>query len=65
MAKQAVKEKTKDSTRSTPEERARRKRAWQDAVKVLKAGTIRTGIPDLGREHEHYLYGRPKQHARD
>jgi len=65
MAKQQLKTKGKDSERLAPEERERREEAWKAAVKVLKAGAVRTGIPDLGLEHEHHLYGRSKHNANE
>jgi hypothetical protein len=63
MAKQAVIAKGDREGQLSNQERERRRRVWLAATKVLKAAAIRTGVPDLGLEHEHYLYGRPKQGA--
>jgi Fic family protein len=35
--------------------------AWQAFGEVLKRHTVRTGIADLAQQHDHYLYGKPKQ----
>lgn len=34
---------------------------WQAFGKALKRHTVRTGILDLAHQHDHYLYGKPKQ----
>jgi hypothetical protein len=35
--------------------------AWDEFLRVLDESEVDTGIPDLAHQHEHYLYGTPKQ----
>lgn len=35
--------------------------AWDEFLRVLEECKVDTGIPDLAHQHEHYLYGTPKQ----
>jgi hypothetical protein len=34
---------------------------WDGLIQWLEECKIDTGIPDLAHQHEHYLYGTPKQ----
>lgn len=34
---------------------------WNDLMQTLNRCTVDTGIADLAHEHDHYLYGKPKQ----
>jgi hypothetical protein len=34
---------------------------WHDLTQLLQASQVDTGIEDLAHQHEHYLYGTPKQ----
>ncbi len=35
--------------------------AWEDFFDLVDRCQVQTGIPDLAHQHEHYLYGVPKQ----
>ena len=35
--------------------------AWGDFAQLLKDCQVHTGIGDLAHQHDHYLYGTPKQ----
>lgn len=35
--------------------------AWGDFAQLLKDCQVQTGISDLAHQHNHYLYGTPKQ----
>lgn len=35
--------------------------SWDDLSKLIAQSQISTGISDLAQEHDHYLYGKPKQ----
>ncbi|NUO82032.1 antitoxin family protein [candidate division KSB1 bacterium] len=39
--------------------------AEQDSAFALAELAVETGIPDLAREHDHYLYGTPKREKRN
>ena len=34
--------------------------AWDALTQLLKACSVETGITDLAHQHDHYLYGKPK-----
>ena len=34
---------------------------WNDLSRLIAQSQISTGISDLAQEHDHYLYGKPKQ----
>ena len=35
--------------------------AWEAMTKLVESCAVETGIPDLAHQHDHYLYGKPKQ----
>jgi predicted DNA-binding antitoxin AbrB/MazE fold protein len=35
--------------------------SWEALAQLLADSTIDTGVPDLARQHDHYLYGIPKR----
>lgn len=34
---------------------------WNTLAQLLKDCAVETGIKDLAQQHDHYLYGKPKQ----
>jgi len=34
---------------------------WQGLTQLLEDCAVETGISDLAQQHDHYLYGKPKQ----
>lgn len=36
-------------------------RSWDALTQLLEECAIDTGVPDLARQHDHYLYGIPKR----
>ena len=37
------------------------KAAWDALQQLVENCTVETGISDLAHQHDHYLYGKPKQ----
>ena len=37
------------------------KEEWDALDKLIETCALETGITDLARQHDHYLYGKPKQ----
>jgi hypothetical protein len=37
------------------------KEAWDAMMKLVETCSVKTGIPDLAHQHDHYLYGKPKR----
>jgi hypothetical protein len=35
--------------------------AGEDPLRFLAENAVATGIPDLAEQHDHYIYGAPKQ----
>lgn len=38
---------------------------WNKLLQTIEEGTISTGIKDLAHEHDHYLYGTPREYLVD
>ena len=34
---------------------------WQALTQLVETCAVETGISDLAQQHDHYLYGKPKQ----
>ena len=34
---------------------------WDQLMQIIEQNTVDTGIEDLAHQHDHYLYGKPKQ----
>jgi hypothetical protein len=34
---------------------------WDQLLKIVDRNTMDTGVEDLATQHDHYLYGKPKQ----
>ena len=34
---------------------------WDQLIHIIDENTVDTGIEDLAYQHDHYLYGKPKQ----
>ena len=35
--------------------------AWDDLAQLAKTCQVKTGMGDLAHQHDHYIYGTPKQ----
>ena len=35
--------------------------AWDALTNLLQKSSVDTGVSDLAHQHDHYLYGKPKQ----
>lgn len=46
-----------DRTTSSPTNDA----GWQALTQLVEDCAVETGISDLAQQHDHYLYGKPKQ----
>ena len=43
------------------EERTADNSGWQALAQLVEDCAVETGISDLAQQHDHYLYGKPKQ----
>jgi predicted DNA-binding antitoxin AbrB/MazE fold protein len=46
---------------STPVEKVPDDSGWDRLMQIIEENTFDAGIEDLSYQHDHYLYGKPKQ----